>query len=95
MQETPITGINYITSVSKYQNEDPRYYSKRTIENSGYKIKADAVPYQMEWVVANNYTSLAQLKVTPYYNAKDLIGPPPYKDHVATQEKSNTTSRTS
>lgn len=87
LQETPITGINYITSVSKYQNEDPRYYSKRTIENSGYKIKADAVPYQMEWVVANNYTSLAQLKVTPYYNAKDLIGPPPYKDHVATQEE--------
>lgn len=87
MKETPLTGINYIMAVGKYHNEDPRYYSRSAIKQAGYKLKADAVPYPLEYGVANNYTTLEQLKVVSYYNAKDIIGPPPYKDHVATQEE--------
>jgi hypothetical protein len=87
MKETPLTGINYLLATGKYQNDDPRYYSKSAIKQAGYKLKADAVPYPLEYGVANNYTTLEQLKVVSYYNAKDIIGPPPYKDHVKTQEE--------
>lgn len=72
---TSFTCANYVRGMI-LNADDPRYMCKTDIRNAGWEIKEGAKPEAFEYLVTKD--AKQRLVTFNLYNAKDIVGIPPY-----------------